>query len=139
LTAPVAYQLLAFRIKDINTDIMVWSIDKPDRESNSGLIIEKEEAMAPVRKDLDDGGERYAEISSQGKALYSATDEKRDALIGLTAYLKILRDEPNRIKRQIDKFQKYLRIASILLHASSMMLFSLAKQKRANFSPDLSW
>lgn len=94
--------------KDINADIMVWSMDKPGRAPTSGLIVGKEEAMVPVRKGLGYGGQRYGEVSSHGKALYSAADPGRDALVGLTAYLKLLRDEPDKIKRPIDKFHEII-------------------------------
>lgn len=50
------------------------------------------------------GGQRYGELSSHGKALFSLCDPGRDAVVGLTAFLKMLRDNPDKIKRPIDKF-----------------------------------
>ncbi|MFQ6671706.1 MAG: hypothetical protein ACE5KY_00250, partial [Candidatus Tectimicrobiota bacterium] len=84
--------------------VMVWSMDKPGRAPISGLIVGKEEIMVPVRKGLGLGGQRYGEVSSHAKALFSLCDPGRDAVIGLTAFLKMLRDDPDKIKRPIDKF-----------------------------------
>lgn len=90
--------------KDVGADVMVWSMDKPSRAPISGLIVGKEEIMIPIRKGLGLGGERYGELSSHSKALFSLCDPGRDAVVGLTAYLKMLRDDPDKIKRPIDKF-----------------------------------
>ena len=90
--------------KDVGADIMVWSMDKAARAPACGLIIGKEEIMVPVREGLGLGGQRYGETSSHSKALFSLCDPGRDAVVGLTAVLKTLRDDPNKIKRPIDKF-----------------------------------
>ena len=90
--------------KDVGADVMVWSMDKVARAPTSGLIVGKEEIMVPVRKGLGLGGQRYGEISSHSKALFSLCDPGRDAVVGLTAVLKTLRDDPDKIKRPIDKF-----------------------------------
>jgi len=90
--------------KDIGADIMVWSMDKAARAPISGLIVGKEEIMVPVRKSLGLGGQRHGEVSSHSKALFSLCDPGRDSVVGLTAVLKILRDDPDKIKRPIDKY-----------------------------------
>ncbi len=90
--------------KDIGADIMVWSMDKAARAPISGLIVGKEEIMVPVRKSLGLGGQRHGEISSHSKALFSLCDPGRDSVVGLTAVLKTLRDDPDKIKRPIDKY-----------------------------------
>ena len=90
--------------EDVGADVMVWSMDKPGRAPISGLIVGKEEIMVPVRKGLGLGGQRYGELSSHGKALFSICDPGRDAVVGLTAFLKTLRDDAEKIKRPIDKF-----------------------------------
>jgi len=94
--------------RDINADIMVWSMDKPGRAPTSGLIVGKNEPMVPVRKGLGYGGQRYGEVSSHGKALYSAADPGRDALVGLLAFLKILKNDPNKVTRQVDKMHEII-------------------------------
>lgn len=90
--------------KDICADIMVWSMDKAARAPISGLIVGKEEIMVPVRKSLGLGGQRHGEVSSHSKALFSLCDPGRDSVVGLTAVLKTLRDDPDKIKRPIDKY-----------------------------------
>jgi hypothetical protein len=90
--------------KDVGADVMVWSMDKAARAPISGLIVGKEEAMIPVRKGLGLGGQRYGELSSHSKALFSLCDPGRDAVVGLTAVLKTLRDNPKKITNPVDKF-----------------------------------
>jgi hypothetical protein len=90
--------------KDIGADVMVWSMDKAARAPISGLIVGKEEIMVPVRKSLGLGGQRHGEVSSHSKALFSFCDPGRDSVVGLTAVLKTLRDDPDKIKRPIDKY-----------------------------------
>ena len=90
--------------KDIGADVMVWSMDKAGRAPACGLMVGKEESMVPIRKGLGLGGQRYGEVSSHGKALFSLCDPGRDAVVGLIAFLKALRDDPDRIKRPIDRF-----------------------------------
>lgn len=90
--------------KDIGADVMVWSMDKAACAPISGLIVGKEEIMVPVRKSLGLGGQRHGEVSSHSKALFSLCDPGRDSVVGLTAVMKTLRDEPDKIRRPIDKY-----------------------------------
>ncbi len=94
--------------EDIGADVMVWSMDKVARAPISGLIVGKEEIMVPVRKSLGLGGQRYGEVSSHSKALFSLCDPGRDAVVGLTAFLRTLCDDPDRIKGPIDKFHEII-------------------------------
>lgn len=94
--------------QDVNADVMVWSMDKAGRSPISGLIVGREEVMVPIRKGLGMGGQRYGELSSHGKALFSFADPGRDAVVGLTAFLKTLRDNPDKIKKPIDRFHDIL-------------------------------
>lgn len=93
---------------DVDGDIMMWSMDKSARAPICGLIVGKEEVMVPVRKGLGMGGQRYGEVSSHGKARYSMMDPGRDAVVGLTAVLKMLRDNPEKIKRPIDQYHNII-------------------------------
>lgn len=95
---------LGFSPESIDADIMVWSMDKAGRAPISGLIVGKEEAMVYVRKGMGLGGQRYGEVSSHGKALFSMADPGRDSVVGLTAYLKTVRDQEDKITRPIDQF-----------------------------------
>jgi hypothetical protein len=96
--------VLGLSPKDIGADIMVWSMDKAARAPISGLIVGKEEIMVPVRKSLGLGGQRHGEVSSHSKALFSLCDPGRDSVVGLTAVLKTLRDDPDKVKTPIDKY-----------------------------------
>ncbi len=93
---------------DVGGDIMMWSMDKSARAPICGLIIGKEEVMVPIRKGLGLGGQRYGEVSSHGKARYSMMDPGRDAVVGLIAVLKMLRDNPDKIKKPIDQYHKII-------------------------------
>jgi hypothetical protein len=91
---------------ELGAELMVWSMDKSGRAPISGLIIGKEDLMVTVRKALGLGGQRYGEVSSHGKALFSLADPGRDAIVGLYAYLRVLRDAPARVLEPIDEFHQ---------------------------------
>lgn len=88
----------------IGADIMTYSMDKAGRAPACGLIIGRDEVMNPVRKGMGLSGQRYGEVSSHGKAVFTFSDPGRDTVIGLLAYLKVLRDRPHIVKDPIDKF-----------------------------------
>ena len=88
----------------IDCDVITYSMDKPGRAPATGLIIGKDEAINPIRKGMGLGGQRYGEVSSHGKAVYTYSDPGRDALVGLLAYLKVLRDQPELVTDPIDQF-----------------------------------
>ena len=96
--------LIGIDPRNIGCDIIVYSMDKPGRAPATGLIIGKDEAINPIRKGMGLGGQRYGEVSSHGKAVYTYCDPGRDALVGLVAYLKVLRDQPELVINPIDKF-----------------------------------
>lgn len=87
---------------DIGADVMAWSMDKACRAPISGLLVGREECMVPIRRGLGLGGTVRGGLTSHGKAVFSLADPGRDAVVGLTAVLKVLRDEPERITRPID-------------------------------------
>jgi hypothetical protein len=88
--------------EDFNADIQLWSLDKIARAPTAGLIIGREAAMLPIRKALGLAGDRFGNVSCHGKAAFSAFDPGRTALAGVLAALKVLQDEPERIRRPID-------------------------------------
>ena len=92
--------------RDIDCDIITYSMDKPGRAPASGLLIGKEEIINPIRKGMGLGGQRYGELSSHGKAVYTFCDPGRDTVVGLTAYLKVLRDQPHLVTNPIDRFHE---------------------------------
>lgn len=94
--------------RDIDCDIITYSMDKAGRAPATGLMIGKDETINPIRKGMGLGGQRYGEVSSHGKAVYTYADPGRDALVGLVAYLKTLRDEPDRVTEPIDRFHEII-------------------------------
>ncbi|MFW9991868.1 MAG: hypothetical protein ACFFD4_07390 [Candidatus Odinarchaeota archaeon] len=94
--------------QDVVGDVMMWSMDKAARSPICGLIVGKEEEMIPIRKGLGMGGARYGEISSHGKGRYAFMDAGRDSVVGLTAVLKMLRDNPGKIKKPIDDYHNII-------------------------------
>ncbi|MEM7346009.1 MAG: hypothetical protein AAF485_17355 [Chloroflexota bacterium] len=94
--------------RDIDCDIITYSMDKPGRAPASGLIIGKDEVINPVRKGMGLGGQRFGEVSSHGKAVFTYADPGRDSLIGLVAYLRVLRDQPQLVTDPIDQFHDIL-------------------------------
>ncbi|MHA2334216.1 MAG: hypothetical protein ACXAEU_19470, partial [Candidatus Hodarchaeales archaeon] len=94
--------------QDVEGDVMMWSMDKAARAPICGLIVGKEEVMVPIRKGLGMGGQRFGEVSSHGKARYSMMDPGRDAVVGLIAVMKMLRDKPEKIKRPIDQYHEII-------------------------------
>jgi hypothetical protein len=94
--------------RDIGCDVITYSMDKAGRAPCSGLIIGKEESMSQIRKGMGLGGQRYGEVSSHGKAVYTFSDPGRDTVVGLVAYLKTLRDKAYLIKNPIDRFHEII-------------------------------
>ena len=93
---------------DVGADYMCWSMDKAGRTLTCGLLVGREEAMLPVRKAAGVAGQRYGDTVSHGKALYSFADPGRDALVALIAYLRVLKNEPQRVTDPIDRFHDIL-------------------------------
>jgi len=89
-------------IREIDADIICYSMDKISRAPTSGLIIGKEELMVPIRRAVGVHGERSGSPLSHGVAAFCMHDPGRQALIGLIATLKVLRDEPERIIKASD-------------------------------------
>ncbi len=94
--------------RNIDCDIITYSMDKPGRAPASGLIIGKDEVINPIRKGMGLGGQRFGEVSSHGKAVFTYADPGRDTLVGLVAYLRVLRDQPQLVTDPIDQFHDIL-------------------------------
>jgi hypothetical protein len=106
LDAAAAAPVFLPSIKEWGAHIMLWSTDKAIRAPISGLIVGEEELMVLVRKALGFGGDRSGNVSSHGKALFSLSDPGRDSVVGLTTVLKLLRDDPEKIRRPIDQMHQ---------------------------------
>lgn len=99
---------LGFSPEDANADLLLFSMDKAGRSPIAGLIVGGEEVMHTVRKSMGLAGQRYGHVSSHGKAVFSAADPGRDAVVGLTAYLEMVRDNPSVITDPVDRFHDML-------------------------------
>lgn len=93
---------------DIGCDVITYSMDKAGRAPCSGLMIGKEEVMSQIRRGMGLGGQRFGEVSSHGKAVYTFSDPGRDTVVGLVAYLKVLRDHAHLVKNPIDRYHEIL-------------------------------
>jgi hypothetical protein len=98
-----ALPLLGHGPEDFNADVQLWSMDKVAKAPTSGLIVGREDVMLPIRKSLGLAGDRFGNVSSHGKAVHSAFDPGRTALVGLLAALRMLRDAPDLFRRPIDE------------------------------------
>ncbi|MCX7919063.1 MAG: hypothetical protein N3A72_05535 [bacterium] len=110
-------------IRKLGGDVMVYSMDKASGAPTVGLIIGKEDSMVPIRRALGMHSDRSGAGFAYGKAAYVTNDPGKEALVGLIATLKILRDKPKMITDPVDK------------------LFEIVKQEFSNipakFQPDL--
>ncbi len=88
--------------RKIGADVIMYSMDKAAGGPTSGLIIGKEEVMVHIRRALGIHGERSGSSSSHGKAAYVTNDPGKEALLGVIAVLKGLRDNPQSILKPLD-------------------------------------
>ncbi len=101
-----AIPLLGSGLQEINGDVQLWSMDKVARGPTAGLIVGRSDMMLPIRKCLGVAGDRFGNVSSHGKASNSAFDPGRDVLAGVLAALRMLRDEPEKIRKPIDALHR---------------------------------
>jgi hypothetical protein len=67
------------------------------------LIIGKEALLVDIRRALGVHGDRWGTGTSHGKAAYVTVDPGKEALVGVIASLKVLRDHPERLKEPVDQ------------------------------------
>jgi Aminotransferase class-V len=80
--------------RKLGADVMAYSMDKSSGAPTVGLIIGREDVMVPIRRALGYHSDRFGTGYSYGKAAYVTNDPGKEALVGLIAALKILRDKP---------------------------------------------
>ena len=80
---------------------MCYSMDKASSSVTAGLIIGKEDVMIDIRRALGVHGDRWGTGASHGKAAYVTIDPGKEALVGVIASLKVLRDHPERLKDRL--------------------------------------
>ena len=89
--------------RNIGADVMAYSMDKSSGAPTVGLIIGREDVMVPIRRALGYHSDRSGTGFSYGKAAYVTNDPGKEALVGLIAALKILRDKPAMMTKPLDK------------------------------------
>ncbi|SHM74350.1 hypothetical protein SAMN05660826_01825 [Caldanaerovirga acetigignens] len=89
-------------IRKSGADVIIYSMDKASESTTAGLIIGKEEYMVPIRRALGYHGDRYGTTASYGKAAYVTNDPGKEALLGVIAALKELRENPEELTKPVD-------------------------------------
>jgi len=95
--------------RKIGADLMAYSMDKAAGAPTVGLIIGREDVMVPIRRALGYHSDRSGTGYSYGKAAYVTNDPGKEALVGLIAALKILRDKPQVMTKPIDQLLKIVK------------------------------
>ena len=85
--------------REINADIMLYSMDKSAGAPTSGLAIGKEDVMINIRRALGMHGNRWGTTSSYAKAAYVVFDPGKEALVGQVVALEKLRNEPEKVTK----------------------------------------
>ena len=95
--------------RKLGADVMTYSMDKSSGAPTVGLIIGREDVMVPIRRALGYHSDRSGTGYSYGKAAYVTNDPGKEALVGLIAALKILRDKPQTMTKPIDGLLKIVK------------------------------
>jgi hypothetical protein len=86
----------------IGADVMLFSADKVMGGPTGGLMIGRAATMVNVRRALGLHSERFGTVSAHGKGSHIGFDPGKEALTGILAALRILRDEPDTVLKAID-------------------------------------
>jgi hypothetical protein len=89
-------------IRKIGGDVALFSMDKASGGPTCGLAIGKEDSIIPMARALGCHSHRNGNPMAHGKASHVALDPGKEALLGTIATLKLLLDNPDSYKRQID-------------------------------------
>jgi len=89
--------------RKLGADVMTYSMDKAAGAPTVGLLIGREDVMVPIRRALGYHSDRSGAGFSYGKAAYVTNDPGKEALVGLIAALKILRDRPRLMTAPLDR------------------------------------
>ena len=94
--------------RDVDADIMIYSMDKAGRSPIGGLMIGKSEPMNVIRKAMGWIGPRSGGVSSYSKGVFSMHDPGRDSLVGMYAFLKAMVETPRKVTDPVDGMHKIL-------------------------------
>ncbi len=87
----------------IGADVITYSMDKSSGAPTVGLIIGKEDSLVSIRRALGYHSDRSGAGFAYGKAAYVTYDPGKEALVGLIAALKILRDKQDKMITPLNK------------------------------------
>ena len=119
-------------VKEVGADVMCFSMDKASGSPTSGLMIGKEEALVPIRRALGVHGARFGTGSSYGKAAYVAFDPGKEALSGMVAALKVLRDYPEKVKKPVNDLFEIVTAEFDKIDSRIKPYFKIAKSYNSN-------
>jgi hypothetical protein len=81
-------------LRKTGASAIFYSVDKVMRGPLSSLIIGKDEVMVPVRRALAMHSHRHGSPMAYAKAMYSAFDPGREAIVAQIHILRSIRDDP---------------------------------------------
>jgi hypothetical protein len=94
--------------RDIDADVVIYSMDKAGRSPIGGLMIGKAEPMNAIRKAMGWIGPRSGGVASYSKGVFSMHDPGRDSLVGMLAFLQMMVDDPARVTDPVDGMHRIL-------------------------------
>lgn len=90
-------------LRDINADLMMYSMDKVAGSPISGLIVGRSECVIPLQRAVGWHSERFGGgVTAYGKGAFSSMDPGREALIGQVAALSWIQKNRKVIEMTID-------------------------------------
>ncbi|MDA4129110.1 MAG: hypothetical protein OK422_06630 [Thaumarchaeota archaeon] len=101
--------ILGTDIRKTGASLMFYSIDKVLHGPLSALIIGKEDVMVAVRRALGTHSTRSGNPSGYSKAMYSAFDPGREAIVAQNYIVRKLVEEPKLFTKPVDETYKIVR------------------------------
>lgn len=90
-------------IRKTGASAILFSVDKVMRGPLSALIVGTDEIMVPVRRALATHSHRFGDPAAYAKAMLSAFDAGREAIVAQTFILKKILEDPNRYRKVVDE------------------------------------
>jgi hypothetical protein len=89
-------------IRKVGADISLFSMDKASGGPTSGLAIGREEYIVPMARALGVHSHRNGSPMAHGKSSHVAMDPGKEALLGMIATMRLLMEQGEDYKKQID-------------------------------------
>ncbi|MDA4136592.1 MAG: hypothetical protein OK449_06320 [Thaumarchaeota archaeon] len=101
--------ILGTDIRKTGASLILYSGDKVIRGPLSGLLIGKDDAIVPIRRAIGTHSHRYGNPSAYAKAMFSAFDPGREAIVAQAYILKKLMREPKQYTGPVDSTYKIVK------------------------------